>query len=71
MLTQIIKQRRSRLTFVAVVKYLYICHVKRISQRSAKSRGFSPGTPVSYHRKRLQGGLGQNSQSFLHHTCTL
>ena len=33
-------------------------HVKRVSQRSAESRGFSPGTPVSSHRESWQGGLG-------------
>jgi hypothetical protein len=32
-------------------------HVKRVSQRSAESRGFSPGAPVSSHRKSWQGGL--------------
>ena len=26
-------------------------NVKRVSQRSAESRGFSPGTPVSSHRE--------------------
>ncbi len=26
-------------------------HVKRVSQRSAESRGFSPGAPVSSHRE--------------------
>ena len=26
-------------------------YVKRVSQRSAKSRGFSPGTPVSSHKE--------------------
>ena len=26
-------------------------HVKRVSQHSAESRGFSPGTPVSSHRE--------------------
>ncbi len=26
-------------------------HVKRISQHSAESRGFSPGAPVSSHRE--------------------
>ncbi len=26
-------------------------HVKRVSQHSAESRGFSPGTPVSFHRE--------------------
>jgi hypothetical protein len=33
-------------------------HVKRVCQRSAESRGFSPGAPVSSHRKSWQGGLG-------------
>jgi hypothetical protein len=33
-------------------------HVKRVSQRSAESRGFSPGAPVSSHRESWQGGLG-------------
>jgi hypothetical protein len=31
---------------------------KSKSQRSAESRGFSPGTPVSSHRESWQGGLG-------------
>ena len=26
-------------------------HVKRVSQRFAESCGFSPGTPVSFHRE--------------------
>ena len=26
-------------------------HVKRVSQHSAESHGFSPGTPVSSHRE--------------------
>ena len=29
----------------------YDSYVKRVSQRSAESRGFSPGTPVSSHRE--------------------
>jgi hypothetical protein len=29
-----------------------------LSQRSAESRGFSPGAPVSSHREIWQGGLG-------------
>ncbi len=33
-------------------------HVKRVSQRSTESRGFSPGTPVSFYRECWQGGLG-------------
>ena len=37
-------------------------HVKRVSQRPAESRGFSPGTPVSSHmREGWQGGLGHRS----------
>ena len=29
----------------------YNSYVKRVSQRSTESRGFSPGTPVSSHRE--------------------
>ena len=29
----------------------YDSYVKRVSQRSAESRGFSPGTPVSSHKE--------------------
>jgi hypothetical protein len=32
---------------------------KSKSQRSAESRGFSPGTPVSSHRESWQSGLGK------------
>jgi hypothetical protein len=32
---------------------------KSKSQRSAESREFSPGTPVSSHRESWQGGLGK------------
>ena len=32
--------------------------VKRVSQRSAESRGFSPGAPVSSYKASWQGGLG-------------
>jgi aspartate carbamoyltransferase catalytic subunit len=32
---------------------------KSKSQRSAESRGFSPGTSVSSHRESWQGGLGK------------
>ena len=32
-------------------------HVRRVSLRSVKSRGFSPGTPVSSHFKCWQAGL--------------
>jgi hypothetical protein len=30
---------------------------KSKSQRSAESRGFSPGTPISSHRESWQGGF--------------
>jgi aspartate carbamoyltransferase catalytic subunit len=32
---------------------------KSKSQRSAESRGFSPGTSISSHRESWQGGLGK------------
>jgi hypothetical protein len=32
-------------------------YVKRVSQRSAESRGFSSGAPVSSHRGSWKGGL--------------
>ena len=32
-------------------KILIFTHVKRVSQRSGESRGFSPGAPVSSHRE--------------------
>ena len=32
--------------------------MKIVSRRSAESRGFSPGAPVSSHRESWQGGLG-------------
>jgi hypothetical protein len=32
---------------------------KSKSQRSAESRGFPPGTPVSSHRESSHGGLGK------------
>ena len=35
-----------------IVMMLIIDDVKRVSQRSAESRGFSPGSPVSSHRER-------------------
>jgi hypothetical protein len=39
------------------VRFSLRTRVKRISQRSAESRGFSPGAPVSSHRESWQGGL--------------
>jgi hypothetical protein len=40
------------------VRFSLRTHVKRVSQRFAESRGFSPGAPVSPHRESWQGGLG-------------
>ena len=39
------------------VRFSLRTHVKT-SQRSAESRGFSPGVPVSSHRESCEGGLG-------------
>jgi hypothetical protein len=33
-------------------------HVKRVCQRFAESRGFSPGAPISSHRESWHGGFG-------------
>ena len=33
------------------VRFSLRTHVKRVGQRSAESRGFSPGAPVSSHRE--------------------
>ena len=37
--------------FLSVTRAQCSTHVKRVSQHSAESRGFSPGTPVSSHRE--------------------
>ena len=37
--------------FLNVTRTQCFTHVKRASQHSAESRGFSPGAPVSSHRK--------------------
>jgi hypothetical protein len=37
------------------------CEKSKKSQRSAESRGFSPGAPVSSHRESWQGGLGEDT----------
>ena len=37
--------------FLNVTRSQCSTHVKRVSQHSAESRGFSPGTPVSSHRE--------------------
>ena len=42
---------------------------KNKSQRSAESRGFSPGTAVSYHRNSRQGGLGKKAHSTVIGIC--
>jgi hypothetical protein len=39
---------------------------KSKNQRSAESRGFSTGTPVSSHRESWQGGLGKRAHSNWH-----
>ena len=40
-----------RENFLNVTRSKFSTHVKRVSQHSAESRGFSPGAPVSSHRK--------------------
>ena len=40
-----------RENFLNVTRTQCFTHVKRVSQHSAESRGFSPGAPVSSHRK--------------------
>ena len=37
--------------FLNVTRTQCSTHAKRVSQHSAESRGFSPGTPVSSHRE--------------------
>ena len=37
--------------FLNVTRAQCSTHVKRVSQHSAESRGFSPGAPVFFHRK--------------------
>ena len=37
--------------FLNVTQTQCCTHVKKVCQRSAESRGFSPGTPVSSHRE--------------------
>ena len=40
-----------RENFLNVTRSQCPTHVKRVSQQSAESRGFSPGAPVSSHRE--------------------
>ena len=40
-----------RENFLNVTRPQCSTHVKRVSQHSAESRGFSPGAPVSSHRE--------------------
>jgi hypothetical protein len=42
---------------------------KNKSQRSAESRGFPPGTPVSSHRESWQGGLGKKGPTVIGICC--
>ncbi len=37
--------------FLNVTRAQCSTHVRKVSQHSAESRGFSPGTPVSSHRE--------------------
>ncbi len=39
------------INFLNVTRTQCSTHVKRVSQHSAESRGFSPGAPVSSHRE--------------------
>ena len=47
-----LRVRFSERTFSMLLEPSAPCtHVKRVSQHSAESRGFSPGAPVSSHRE--------------------
>ena len=39
-------------------------YLKRVSQLSAKNRGFSPAAPVSFHREVDREGLNKNTCSW-------
>jgi hypothetical protein len=45
--------------------------VKRVSQRSAESRGFSPGAPISFHMQgKLTGWVRINTvRDVIPHCC--
>ena len=43
---------------LSCVSAISACREKRVGQRSAESREFSPGAPVSSHMESWQGGLG-------------
>jgi hypothetical protein len=51
------------------VRFSLRTRVKRVRQRSAESRGFSPGTPVSSHRECWLGGLGLAPNWPFHRSC--
>ena len=42
---------------------------KEYSQRSAESRGFSPGTPVSSHMENWPGGIGNTGPTVIGSCC--
>ncbi len=54
--------------FLNVTRAQCSTHVKRVSQHSAESRGFSPGTPVSSHRK-LTGWVRINTAREVNLNC--
>ena len=45
-----------------VTRTQYRTHVKRVSQHSAESRGFSPGAPVSSHKEVDSMGWDKHRQ---------
>ena len=51
-----------RENFLNVTRTQCFTHVKKVSQHSAESRGFSPGTPVSSQRKVDRVGLDNRTQ---------
>jgi hypothetical protein len=53
--------RASVLPLRSLVRFSLRTHVKRVSQRSAESRGFAPGAQFFSRRESWQGGLGLNT----------
>jgi hypothetical protein len=45
------RQRKHLSPLRSWIRFLLRTHVKRVSQRSVESRGFSPGALVSSHRE--------------------
>jgi hypothetical protein len=53
-----VAQSSERAPFISDISWVqfqlgttYDSHVKKVSKRSAESRGFPPGTPVSSHKE--------------------